>query len=83
MKKKNEKKKEGKRCRNGLGYYPTVSQYIRKLYCDTAGLKGVQGLAVGGEGHDTVGCIVTGVQVWLGGVVSQYKELYCDKQTVG
>ena len=32
---KNEKKK--KRCRKGLGYYPFVSQYNGKLYCDTAG----------------------------------------------
>ena len=28
-------------------------------------------------------CIVMGAEVWLGGVVSQYKELYCDKWTVG
>ena len=33
---KNEKKK--KKCRKWLGYYPTVSQYNGKLYCDTASL---------------------------------------------
>ena len=43
------KKKKKERCRNGLGYCPTVSQYNEKLYCDTAGLKGVQGLAAGGR----------------------------------
>ena len=32
---KNEKKK----CRNGLGYCPTVSQYSGKLYCDTTSFR--------------------------------------------
>ena len=39
-----------------------MSQYNGELYRDTAA-----GRAVGwGEGHDTVGCIVTGAEVWLG-----------------
>ena len=55
-------KNEKKWCRNLLGYCPTVSQYNGELYRDTAA-----GRAVGwGEGHDTVGCIVTGAEVWLG-----------------
>ena len=36
-----------------------MSQY-KVLYCDR------RGLAAEGEGHDTVGCIVTVMQVWLG-----------------
>ena len=35
--KKNVWKNEKKRCRKGLGYCPTVSQYNEKLYCDTTG----------------------------------------------
>ena len=61
--KKEKKKTKKKWCRNLLGYCPTVSQYNGELYRDTAA-RGVQlGL---GEGHDTVECIVTGAEVWLG-----------------
>ena len=73
------KKKKKKMVQNWLGYCLTVSQYNGELYRDTAA-----GRALGwGEGHDTVGCIVTGAEVRLGGAMSQYKELYCDKRTVG
>ena len=41
MKKKYVKNEKKKRCKNwnGLGYYPTVSQYNGKLYCDTTGFR--------------------------------------------
>ena len=39
-----------------------MSQYNGELYRDTAA-----GRAVGwGKGHNTVGCIMTGAEVWLG-----------------
>ena len=38
MKKKKVCEKK-KRCNNGLGYCPTVSQYNGKLYCDTTSLR--------------------------------------------
>ena len=58
-----------------LNYCPTVSQYNRKLYCDTAGLKGLSSCefvlqynncivigAAGGLGK----CIAIGRAVWPG-----------------
>ena len=58
-----------------LGYCPTVSQYNRKLYCDTAGLKGLSGCEFVLQYNN---CIVTGAAGGLGKCIA-IGELYCNR----
>ena len=46
-----------------LGYCPTVSQYNGELYCDTAGLRGLNGYGFVLQYHN---CIVTEAASGLG-----------------
>ena len=59
-------KKEKKMVENWLGYCPTVSQYNGKLYCDTAGLRGLNGCGFVLQYNN---CIVTRAVVRLGSVL--------------